>query len=118
MLALDLWVRCGSSSFFLNQNLVALSGIIYIHPQASKASRWAASPVESNVAKKKIARVLDEEELEMIAWRAGRGCHFEGGFLFASEFGKQVIQEDVPLLIAEIRKLRSAIKENYENRID
>lgn len=59
------------------------------------------------MAKKKIARVLDEEELEMIAWRAGRGCHFEGGFLYASEWGKQVIQEDVPLLIAEIRKLRA-----------
>lgn len=58
--------------------------------------------------KKQIARVLDEDELEEIAWRAGRGCHFEGGFLFASEYGKQVIQEDVPLLIAEIRKLRAA----------
>lgn len=61
-----------------------------------------------NVSKKQIARVLDEDELEEIAWRAGRGCHFEGGFLFASEYGKQVIQEDVPLLIAEIRKLRAA----------
>lgn len=60
------------------------------------------------MTKKNIARVLDEDELEMIAWRAGRGCHFEGGFLFASELGKQVIQEDVPLLIAEIRKLRAA----------
>lgn len=60
------------------------------------------------MANKQIVRVLDEDELEQIAWRAGRGCHFEGGFLYASEWGKQVIQEDVPLLIAEIRKLRAA----------
>jgi hypothetical protein len=60
------------------------------------------------VSNTQIARVLDEDELEQIAWRAGRGCHFEGGFLYASEWGKQVIQEDVPLLIAEIRKLKAA----------
>jgi len=50
---------------------------------------------------------LTEDELEMIHWRATRGCHFEGGFLFASEYGKEVIQNDVPLLIAEIRRLRA-----------
>lgn len=51
---------------------------------------------------------LTEDELEMIHWRATRGCHFEGAFLYASEYGKQVIQEDVPFLITEIRRLRAA----------
>jgi len=50
---------------------------------------------------------LTEDELEMIHWRATRGCHFEGGFLFASKHGHEVIQNDVPLLIAEIRRLRA-----------
>ena len=52
---------------------------------------------------------LTEDELDMIAWRASRGCHFDGGFLFASEYGKEVIQNDVPVLIAEIRRLRSSL---------
>ena len=52
---------------------------------------------------------LTEDELEMIHWRATRGCHFDGGFLYASEYGKEVIQNDVPLLIAEIRRLRDSL---------
>lgn len=52
---------------------------------------------------------LTEDELDMIAWRASRGCHFDGGFLFASEYGKEVIQNDVPVLIAEIRRLRGSL---------
>ena len=52
---------------------------------------------------------LTEDELDMIAWRAGRGCHFEGGFLFASKYGHEVIQNDVPLLIAEVRRLRGSL---------
>ena len=52
---------------------------------------------------------LTEDELEMIHWRATRGCHFDGGFLYASEYGKEVIQNDVPLLIAEIRRLRGIL---------
>ena len=54
--------------------------------------------------------MITEDELDMIAWRAGRGCHFEGGFLFASETGKEVIQKDVPVLIAEIRRQNKMIE--------
>jgi hypothetical protein len=52
--------------------------------------------------------MLDERELENIAWRAGRGCHYEDVFLHGSDYARQVIQSDVPLLIAEIRRLRAA----------
>lgn len=54
--------------------------------------------------------MITEDELDMIAWRAGRGCHFEGGFLFASEHGKEVVQKDVPVLIAEIRRQNKMIE--------
>jgi len=52
---------------------------------------------------------LTEEELEMIHWRATRGCHFDVTFLPESLYVKQVIEEDVPLLIAEIRRLRGIL---------
>lgn len=61
---------------------------------------------------------LTEDELEMIAWRAGRGCHFDGGFLFASEYGKEVIQNDVPILIAEIRRLRGVLAQRTSDLAD
>jgi hypothetical protein len=49
--------------------------------------------------------MISEDELELISWRAGRGCHFQGGFLSESKTVQQVIEDDVPLLIAEIRRL-------------
>lgn len=50
---------------------------------------------------------LTEDELEMIQWRATRGCHFEGTLIWTSKYGIEVIENDVPLLIAEIRRLRA-----------
>jgi hypothetical protein len=52
--------------------------------------------------------MLTEKQLDDIAWRAGRGCHYEGVFLHGSNYAKQVIQNDVPLLIVEIRRLQAA----------
>ena len=49
---------------------------------------------------------LDEHELDHILWRATRGSHYETAFLVNSEYARQVIEDDVPRLIAEIRRLR------------
>jgi len=56
--------------------------------------------------------MITEDELELIHWRAGRGCHFEGTFLPESLFAKQCLEEDVPRLIAEIRLLKRQMLEN------
>jgi hypothetical protein len=52
---------------------------------------------------------LTEEELETIHWRATRGCHFEGTLIWTSKYGIEVIENDVPLLIAEVRRLRGIL---------
>ena len=54
--------------------------------------------------------MITEDELDMIAWRAGAVVILQGGFLFASETGKEVIQKDVPVLIAEIRRQNKMIE--------
>ena len=59
---------------------------------------------------------LTEEELEMIHWRATRGCHFEGTLIWTSKYGIEVIENDVPLLIAEIRRLRETQHLPLEHR--
>lgn len=53
---------------------------------------------------------MDENDLEQIAWRAGRGSHFESAFLSGSLYAQQVIEEDVPRLIAEIRQLNAKLQ--------
>lgn len=50
---------------------------------------------------------LTDQDLEMIQWRATRGCHFEDAFLVNSLYAKECLEEDVPRLIAEIRRLRA-----------
>lgn len=51
--------------------------------------------------------MLTDEDIEQIVWRATRGCHFEGAFLGSSDYAKTVVENDVPTLIAEIRRLRA-----------
>ncbi len=45
--------------------------------------------------------------LDEIQWRATRGSYFEGTFLSGSLYAKQAIEEDVPILLAEIRQLQA-----------
>lgn len=54
--------------------------------------------------------MLDDNELDQIAWRASRGSHFESAFLGGSKYAQQVIEEDVPKLIAEVRRLQAAFE--------
>jgi hypothetical protein len=54
---------------------------------------------------------MTEEELDLIFWHASRGCHFESTFLPSSNYAKQVIEEDVPALIREIRRLQNLLNQ-------
>jgi hypothetical protein len=53
---------------------------------------------------------MDEKTLEEIAWRAGSGSHFESAFLGGSLYAKQVVEQDVPTLIAEVRRLNKDLE--------
>jgi len=50
---------------------------------------------------------MDEKTLDEIQWRATRGSHFEGTFLGGSLYTKQVVEEDVPALLVEVRSLKA-----------
>lgn len=52
---------------------------------------------------------ITDEELDMIQWRAGRGCHYEGTIIWTSKHGIEVIEKDVPVLIAEVRRLNREV---------
>jgi len=55
--------------FFLNSNLVALSGIFSPHPQASKASRWADRSKMSSLSKElRRLRKLEKDYLWCIRY--------------------------------------------------
>ena len=53
------------------------------------------------------AAPLTDKDLDAIHWRATRGCHFEGNFLPGSKYAEEVIEQDVPRLVAEVRHLRA-----------
>lgn len=55
--------------------------------------------------------MLTERELEEIHWRATRGCHYESAIICTSKYGIQVIEEDVPRLLQEIRLLQKRVAE-------
>ena len=48
---------------------------------------------------------LTDKELDNINWRATRGCHFEGNLLPGSEYVEEIIEQDVPRIIAELRRM-------------
>jgi len=48
---------------------------------------------------------MTPEELDLIQWRATRGSYYEGGFQAYSLYAKEVVERDVPRLIAEYRRL-------------
>lgn len=61
---------------------------------------------------------LTDGELDWIRWRATRGSHFEEAFLINSKYAQQVIEEDVPRLIAEIRRLRDIIEAHVAAEVE
>jgi len=58
--------------------------------------------------------MITEKELDAIAWRAGRGCHFEKTFVGPNGYTQKVCEEDVPALIRELRMVREFVKANIE----
>jgi hypothetical protein len=56
---------------------------------------------------------MTEEQLQNIEWRAGRAVcsKCESGRTIMIEQAKQVIVEDVPMLISEVRKLTNQVIE-------
>ncbi len=55
--------------------------------------------------------ILTDDELELIEWRAGRGltlCKVQP--LLGSQYAIQVINQDVPKMLAEIRLQRKEIE--------
>jgi len=70
--------------------------------------------------KKNEQKKISEDELEEIQWRAGRGCHFEGAIIMTSLYGVEVIEKDVPLMLATLRefmKFRSAVQGFMASRL-
>jgi hypothetical protein len=70
--------------------------------------------------KKNEPKKITEDELENIQWRAGRGCHFEGGIIMTSKYGIEVIENDVPLMLVTLRefmKFRSKIQGFMASRL-
>lgn len=63
-----------------------------------------------------MPKLITDSELEDILWRAGRGSHFESGFLGGSLYAKEVIENDVPRMVEEIRRVRRAIDKLIEYR--
>lgn len=53
--------------------------------------------------------MLTEKDLEDINWRATRGSHSAGAFLGGSAYAHEVIDQDVPRLIAETRQQREIL---------
>lgn len=76
------------------------------HGSAGRA-RIASNFGEMVMSKKR--QELDEEELDAILWRCANGSHFETAFLGGSLYAKQVVEEDAPRMVAEIRHLRRVI---------
>lgn len=55
--------------------------------------------------------MITEQELVDIHWRCTRGTHYGNAILTASKYGIQVIEEDTPRLIQEIRQLQAKVEE-------
>lgn len=56
------------------------------------------------------AAPLTDKELDDIHWRATRGCHNGEAFLGGSAYAHEVIDQDVPHLVCEVRRLRDLIE--------
>jgi len=70
-------------------------------------SRKTSKPKPETVADNAV--YLTDGELDWIQWRATRGSHFEEAFLINSKYARQVVDDDVRRLIAEVRRLRAII---------
>lgn len=78
-----------------------------VHEGGEEVSRKINKQNPKSVADN--ATELTDHELNHIQWRATRGSHYETAFLINSEYARQVIEDDVPRLIAEIRRLRIVV---------
>lgn len=61
--------------------------------------------------------MISDEQLNLIEFKVTRGCHFENAFLASSLYVTEVIHNDIPAMLAEIRRLYAVLhKIAYETK--